>query len=151
MIDPDLRITIEIGTITVTIKIGIDLAGQDPIHTVIDTGVAVTVTHKEVALGPITNPHATAHHVTEAQAHTATNQIPHTADPCHTEVFPEIVVDPDHIHHTNTTTKHQQDNLTVLTEKPRKPKRGNISRSPLMIHLLSTIALMSKPVNQMMI
>ena len=28
-----------IGTITVTIKTGIGLAGQDPIHAVIDTGV----------------------------------------------------------------------------------------------------------------
>ena len=133
------------------IKTGIDLAGQDPIHAVIDTGVTVTVTHEEVALGPITNPHATAHHVTEAQAHTATNKTPHTADPHHTEVFPEIAVDPDHIHHTNITTKHQQDHLTALTEQPGKPKTGNISRSPLMIHHLSTIALMSKPATQMMI
>ena len=48
VIDPPLRITIEIGTITVTIEIGIDLAGQDPVHAVIDTGVTVTVTHYEV-------------------------------------------------------------------------------------------------------
>ena len=66
VIDPPLEITIMIGTITVTTEIGIDLAGQDPIHTVTDTGVTVTVTHEEVALGPITNPHVTAHHVTEA-------------------------------------------------------------------------------------
>ena len=37
VINPPLRITIKIGTITVTIEIEIDLAGQDPIHTVIDT------------------------------------------------------------------------------------------------------------------
>ena len=151
MIDPPLRITIKIGTITMTIEIGIDLAGQDPIHAVIDTGVAVAVTHEEVTLGPITDPHATAHHITEAQAHTATDETLHTADPHHTEVFPEITVDPDHIHHTNTTTKHQQDHLTALTKKPGKPERGNISRSPLMIHHLSTIALMSKPPNQRVI
>ena len=151
LIDPHLRITIEIGTITVTIKIGIDLAGQDPIHAVIDKGVTVAVTHKEVALGPITDPHATAHHDTEAQAHTTTNETPHTADPHHAEVFSEIALDPDHVHHTNTTTKQQQDPLTVPTEQPGKPKRGNISRSPLMIHHLSTIGLMSKPANQMMI
>ena len=60
MIDPPLRITIEIGTIIMTIKTGIDLAGPGPIHTVIDTGVTVTMTHKEVTLGPITNPHTTA-------------------------------------------------------------------------------------------
>ena len=151
VIDPPLRITIKIGTITVTITMGIDLAGQDPIHTVIDTVVTVTMTHKEVALGPITNPHATAHQVTEAEAHTTTDETPHTADPHHTEVFPEIAIDPDHVHHTDITTKHQQDCLTAPTKQPGKPRTGNISRSPLMIHHLSTIALMSRPANQMMI
>ena len=117
MIDPYLRTTIKIDTITVTIKTGIGLAGQDPIHTVIDTGVTVTMTHEEVILGPITNLHNAAHHITEAQAHTTTNETPHTADTHYTEVFPGITVDPDHIHHTNTTTKHQQDHLTALTKQ----------------------------------
>ena len=81
--------------------------GQDPIHAVIGTGVTVTMTYKEVILGPIIDPHAAAHHAMEAQAHTATNKTPRTADPCHAEVFPGITVDPDHVHHTNTTTKHQ--------------------------------------------
>ena len=120
--DPPLGIIIEIGTITVTIEIGIGLTGQDPIHTVIDTGVTAAVTYKEFALGPITNQHAAAHHITEAQAHTATNETPNTADPHHKKVFPEIAVDPDHVHHTNTTTKHQQDHLTVSTEQPGKPR-----------------------------
>ena len=53
-----------------TIETGIDLAGPDPIHAVIDTGVTVAMTHEEVTLGPITDPHATAHHITETQAHT---------------------------------------------------------------------------------
>ena len=134
-----------------TIETGIGLAGQDPIHAVINTGVTVAVTHEEVILGPITNPHATAYHVTEAQAHTTTVETPHTADLHHVEDFPGITVDLDHVHHTNTTTKHQQDHLTALTEQPGKPMTGNINRSPLMIHHLSTIALMSRPVNQMII
>ena len=87
VIDPHLGIALEIDTITMTIETGIGLAGPDPIHTVIDTGVTVTMTHEEVVIGPITNPHATAHHVTEAQAHTTTNETPHTADPHHAEVF----------------------------------------------------------------
>ena len=77
---------------------------------------------KEVTLGPITDPHAAAHHATEAQAHTTTDKTPHTADPHHAEVFPGIAVDPDHVHHTNTTTKHQQDHLTALTKQPGEPK-----------------------------
>ena len=133
MIDPHLKITIPIGIITMTIKTGIGLAGPNPIPTVTDTGVTVTVTHKEVTLDPITDPHTTAHHATEAEAHIITNETPHTTDPHHTEISPETTVDPDHVHHTNTTTKHQQDHLTVLTKQPGKPKTGNISRSPLLI------------------
>ena len=151
MIDPHLRITIVIGTITMTIETGIGLAGPDPIHTAIDTGVTVAVTHEEVTLGPITDPHAAVHHITEAQAHTITNETPHTADPHYAEVFTETTVDPDHIHHTNTTTKHQQDHLPAPTEQPGKLKTGNISRSPLMICHLSPIALMRKPATQKMI
>ena len=135
MIDPHLKITIKIGTITVTIKTGIGLAGQDPIHAVIVTGVPVEVPHEEVILGPITDPHTAAHHVTEAQAHTATNETPHTADPHHAEVFLGSTVDPDHIHHTYTTAKHQQDHLTALTEQPwrtkdRKHKQVTIDDPP---------------------
>ena len=151
MIDPHLKITIMIGTITMTIKTGIGLAGPNPIPTATDTRVTVAVTHKEVTLDPITDPHTTVHHTTEAQAHTITDKTPHTADSHHTEVFPETAVDLDHIHHTNTTTKHQQDHLWAPIEQPGKPKTGNISRSPLMIHHPSTIALMKKPVTQKMI
>ena len=113
MIDPHIGITIEVATITRTIDTGIGLAGPDPIHTVIDTGVTVAKTCKEVGLGYIANPHTTTHHVTEVPAHTTTDEIPHTADLLHAEVSPEIAVDPDHTHHTNTTTKHQQDHLQL--------------------------------------
>ena len=151
VIDSHLGVIIKQGTITMTIKTGIGLVGPDLTHTVIDTGVTVMMTHAEVILGPITNPCAAANHVTEVPAHTATDKMPHTADLHHAEVFPEIVVVADHAHHTNITTKHQQDHLTALTKQPGNPSRGNISRSPLMIHHLSTIALISKPANQMMI
>ena len=151
MIDPHLKITITIGTITVTIETGTGLAGPDPVPITTDTGVSVTVTHKEVTLDPITDPHATAHHATEAQAHIITDVTLHTADPHHAEVSPETAVDLDHIHHTNTTTKHQQVCLPAPIKQPGKPKTGNISRSPLMIHHPSTIAPMKKPVTQKMI
>ena len=102
------QITIVIGTITMTIKTGTGLAGPNPIPITPDLGVTVAVTHKEVTPDPITNLHAAAHHATEAQAHIVTDKTPHTADPHHAEVPPETTVDLDHIHHTNTTTKHQQ-------------------------------------------
>ena len=151
VIDPHLGITIEIDTITGTIETGIGLAGPDPIHAIMDMEVTVAMAHEEVVLGHITNPHASAHHVTEVPAHTATDKIPHTADLHHAEVFTEIAVDPDCAHYTNTIKKDPKDHLTALTKQPGKPTKGNISRSPLMIHHLSTIALMSKPANKMMI
>ena len=129
MIDLHLKISITIGTITMTIKTGTGLAGPDTIPITPDLGVTVTVTLKEVALDPITNPHATPHHATEAQAHIVTNETPHTADPHHAEVSPETTVDLDCIHHTNTTTRHQQDHLPPLIKQPGKPKTGNTSRS----------------------
>ena len=128
----------------------IGLAGQDPIPTVTATGVTVKVTHKGVIPGPITDPHTTAHHATETQMYTTTDETLHTED-LHTEVFPGIAVDPDHVHHTNTTTKHHQNCLTALTKQPGRTKTGNINKSPLMIHHPNTTAVMNKPVNQMMI
>ena len=118
---------------------------------VIATGVTVEATHKGVILGPITDPHTTAHHTTETQVHTTTNETLHTEDLHHTEVFPGITVDPDHVHHTTTTTKHHQNHLTAPTKQPGKTRTGNISKSPLMIHHLNTTAMMNKPANQMMI
>ena len=129
-----------------TIETGIGLAGPDPIPAATDTGVTVAVTHEEVALDPITDPHAT-----KAQAHIPTDETSHTADPHHADVSPETTVDLDCIHHTNTITKHQQDHLPAPFKQSGKPKTGNISRSPLMIHHLSTIALMNKPATQKMI
>ena len=86
------------------------------------------MTHEAVALDPITDPHTTAHHTTEAQAHIITDETPHTADPHHAEVSPETTVGLDCIYHTNITTKYQQYHLPSLIEQPEKPKTGNISR-----------------------
>ena len=137
--------------ITVPIEACIGLAGPNPVPAATDKGVTVAVTHEEGTLDPVTNPHATAHHTTEVQAHIITDETPHTADPHHAEVSPETTVDPDCIHLTNITTKHQQDHLPALIKQPRKPRTGNIRRSLLMIHHQNTIALMNKPVTQKVI
>ena len=134
-----------------TIEMGTGLAGPNPIPITTDIGVTMAVTHEEVTLDPITEPHTAAYHATEGQAHIVTNETPHTVDPHHAEVSPETTVGLDHIHHTNITTKHQQDHLPAPIEQPGKPKTGNISRSPLMIHHPNTIALMNKPATQKMI
>ena len=89
---------------TVTIKRGTGSADLNPIPITPDLGVTVTVTLKEVALDHISNPHAT-----EAQAHTITNETPHTADPHHTGVSPETTVDLGHTHHAKLQSNNLED------------------------------------------
>ena len=118
---------------------------------VIATGVTVKATHEGVILGPITDPLTTAHHAKETQAHTATDKTLHTGDPHYTEVSPEITVDPDHIHHTNTPTIHHQNHPTAPTTQPGRTKTGNLNKSPLMTYHPNITAVIYKPVNQMRI
>ena len=151
MIDPHLGITIMIGITTVTIKIGTGSADLDLAPIISDIGVTVTVTLTEVALDPFTDPHTAAHHTTEAQAHTITNETLHTADPHHAGVSPEITVDSEHTHPANTITKHQQDHLPAQIKHPGKPRTGNTSKSPFVTHPQNTIALMSRTATQRMI
>ena len=108
VIDPHLRVTVTIGITTMTIKIGTGSADLDLNPIILDIGVTVTVTLTEVTLDPFTNPHAAAHHATEAQAHTVTAETCHTADPYHTGVSQEITVDPGHAHPANTIKKPQK-------------------------------------------
>ena len=150
-IDPHLTITMEIGTITVIIGTDIGLASRDPIPAVIDTGSTVKVTHEGVIPGPVTD-HTPQHIMPQkTQVHTATDETLHTVDPHHTKVSLEIAVDPDHVHHTNTTTRHHQIHLTAPTKQPGRTKTRNINKSPLMTHHSNTTALMNKQVNQMRI
>ena len=151
MIDPHLRITIAIGITTMTIEIGTGSADLNLAPIIPDIGVTVAVTLIEVTLDPFTDPHATAHHATEAQAHIVTDETLHTTDPHHAGVSPEITVDPGHTHPTNTITKHQQDHLPAPIKHPGKPRTGNTSKSPLMTHPQNTIALMNRTATQRMI
>ena len=118
---------------------------------VIATGVTVKATHEGVILGPITDPHTTAHHTTETQAHTTTNKTLHTEDLHHTEVFQGSQFIQTTCITQHTTAKHHQNCLTAPTKQPGKTKTGNINKSPLMIHHPNTTALMNKPATQMMI
>ena len=149
VIDPHLRVTITITT--VTIEIGTGLADLDLTPIILDIGVTVAVNLADVTLDHFTNPHAAAHHTTEAWAHTVTNQACHTSDPHHAGVSPEITVEPGHAHPKNTITKPQQDHLPAQITHPGKSRTGNTSKSPLMAHPQNTIALMNRPATQRMI
>ena len=151
MIHPHPSITIKIGITTMTIKIGTCSEDLDPTPIIPDIGVTVTVTLTEVTLDLITNPHTAAHHTTEAQAHTDTDETLHTAGPHHAGVSPEITGDPDHTHPTNTITKCQQEHPPAPIKQTGEPKTGNTSKSPLMTCPLNTVALMNRPATQRMI
>ena len=66
VIDPHLRVTITISITTMTIEIGTGSADLDLTPIILDIGVTPTVTLIEVTLYHFTDPHATAHHTTEA-------------------------------------------------------------------------------------
>ena len=89
------------------------------------------MTHEGVIPGPITDPHTTAHHATDTQVHTTTDETLCTEDPQHTGVFPGIAVDPDHVHHTNTSSKPSYScDHTAWKNKDRKYKQVTIDDSP---------------------
>ena len=151
VIDPHLGVTITIGITTMTIKIGTGSADLNLAPIILDIGVTVAVTLTEVTLDPFTNPLATAHHATEAWAHTITTETCHTADPHYTGVSSEITVHPGHAHPANTITKPQKDHLPVHIKHPGSPRTGNTSKSLLMTQPQSIIALMNRTEIQRMI
>ena len=85
MIDQLLGVIITPGITTMTIWIGTDSVDLDLTPITLDIRVKVAVILTEVTLDPFTGPHAIAHCSTEAQAHTATAETHHTADPHHEE------------------------------------------------------------------
>ena len=66
LIDQHLGVTITPGITTMIIEIGAGSADLDLTPIILDIGVPVAVTLAKVTLDPFTNPHATAHHATEA-------------------------------------------------------------------------------------
>ena len=151
IIDQHLRVTVIPGITTVTIEIGTGSADLDLAPIILDIEITVTVTLTEVTLDPFINPHATAHHATEARAHTATAETHPTANPHHAGVSPKMTVDPEHAHPANTITKPQKDHLPVHIQHPGSPKTGSTNKSQLMTCPQSTIALMNRTVTQRMV
>ena len=66
MIDQHLGVIITPGITTLTTGIGTGSIDLDLGPIILDIGVTVTVALAEVALDPFTDPHAVAHHATEA-------------------------------------------------------------------------------------
>ena len=151
MIDQLLRSHNHTRHYHLTIGIGTGSVDLDPTHITLDIGVTVTVILTEVTLDPFTIPHTIAHHATGAQAHTATAETHHTADPHHAGISPEMTVDPGHTNPTNTITKPHKDHLPVHNQHPGSPRIGSTNRLQLMTHPQNIIALMNRTVIQRMI
>ena len=117
-----------------TIGIGTDSVDLGLTHITLDIGVTVTVILAEVALDPFTSPQIVSHHTTEVQAHTATTETPHTRDPHHAEISPEVTVDLGHTNPTDTIPKLHEDHLPVHNQHPESPRIGSTNRLQMMTH-----------------
>ena len=135
VINHHLGITIRIDTITVIIGTGIGLAGPDPAHTATDTGVTVTMTQEEVIPGTITDPHIAAHHITEAPAHTATDETPpHSRSSSHRNFSRDCSrsrPSTSHkCHHRTSARSSYSSDQTGWKAKDRKHKQVTIDDTP---------------------
>ena len=151
VIDQHLRLIITPGITTMTKEIGTGLEDLNLTCIILDIGLTVAVTLAEVTLDPFTIPHATAHHATEAQAHTATTKTHHTTDPHHAGMSPEMTADPEHAYPANIITKPQKDHLPAHIQHPGSPKTGSKNSLQLITQPQITIALMNRTVIQRMI
>ena len=123
------------GIPTMTIETGTDSVDLNLTHLTLDIGVTVAVILTEAILGHFTSPHSIALHATGAQTHTTTAMTLHIADSHHVEISPEMIVDPEHINPTGTTTNLHKDYLPVHNQHPGSPRIEGTNRLQLMIHL----------------
>ena len=132
--------TIETGTDSVDLT----LADITP-----DLGVTVIVILAEAILDHFVN--TIVPHITGVPAHTATAMTQHTADPYHTDISPEMTVDPEHMDPTGTIINLHKDHLPVHNQHPGILRIEGTNRLQLMIHPQNIIAQMNRTVIQRMI
>ena len=149
--DQYLRIIATPGIPTATIETGTDSVDLDLTHITLYIGVTVVVILAKAILDHFTSPHAVALCTTAAPAHTATAVTHHITDPHHTDISPEMTVDPEHVNPTGTTTNLHKDHLPVHNQHPGNPRIEGTNRLQLMIHPQNIIALMTRTVIQRMI
>ena len=140
MIDPHLGIIATTGIPTVIIETGTGSIIPDLAHTILDTGVTVTMTPTEVAPDCFIDLHIIAPHATEAQVHTTTAVIHHIADPI--EIFPKMTADLTHTKPTDNITNQHKDPLQVHKQCLGKIRTEDTNRLQLMIPPQNTIAQM---------
>ena len=95
--------------------------------------------------------HIIAPPTTEAQAHTATAMIHHTADLHPTDIFPRMITDPDNTNPIDNITNQHKDPPQVLKQHLENAGTEDTSRSPLMTHPQNTTAQLIRIVTLRMI
>ena len=122
MIVQHFRVIITPGITTMTIEIGTDSADLNLAPIILDIGVIVAVTLAGVTLDPFTDPHATAHYTTEAQAPTTTTKTHHITDPPSTGVSPEMTAD-QNMHTQQTSLQNPKKIIFQFTSNTLKVQR----------------------------
>ena len=123
----------------------------DLTHAIPDIGVQAIMTLIGVAPDHFIDLHVVAPPTTEAQAHTATAVIHHTADLHPTDIFPRMITDPNNTNPTDNITNQHKDLPQVLKQHLGNARTEDTSRSPLMTHPQNTTAQMIRIVTQRMI
>ena len=118
------------GTPTTIIKMDTGTIIPDLTHIIPDIGVQAVMTLKGVTPDHFIDLHIIAPPTTEAQAHTATTVIHHTADLHPTEFFPGMITDPNNTNPTDNITNQHKDlpqvaKMTPLGMQGQKTQAGH--------------------------
>ena len=108
MIDPPLGIITTPDILTTITRIDSGLVVPDPAHITMDIGVQAVMTLVGVTPDHFIDLHIVAPPTTEAQAHTATAMIHHTADLHPKDIFPGMIADPNNTNPQNITNQHKE-------------------------------------------
>ena len=136
---------------TVTIETGTDSVDLDLSHITPDIGVTVVEILAEAILDHFISLHTIAPCIAGAPAHTTTAVTHHITDPHHTDISPEMTVDPECISPTANTTSPHKDHLPVHNQHHGRHWIEGTNRLQLMILPQNIIAQMNRTVIQWMI
>ena len=128
-------------------------ADLDPSHTLTDIKATAT-SHTEVTSDLITDILTGAHCIINTPVLIVMNATHHTEGYHHIEVsqlIPGIIVDLDHVLHTDPVEWHLLNLHPVLAKQHQNIRIGNIKESPLMTPSLTTTVWMTHPVIPMRI
>ena len=151
MTDQHLGIIATPGIPTMTIETGTDSVNLALTHITPDLGVTVIVILTEAILDHFIDLQAVAPCITGVPVHTTTAVTHHIADPHHTDISPEMTVDPEHTDPTGNIINPPKDHLPVHSQHPGSLRIEGTNRLQLMIHPQNIIAQMNRTVIQKMI